>query len=104
MSDLISRKAAIEALAKAGCINYEATGDTYGMITAINVIKGMPAAEITTEGQKRGTWVDYRWNPIDDWTGYCATCSCCGEDSEYLSDYCPNCGAKMVKCHDGRIK
>ena len=42
MSDLISRKAAIEALAKAGCINYEATGDTYGMITAINVIKGMP--------------------------------------------------------------
>lgn len=45
MNDLISRQAAIDALGKAGLINYNATGDGNGMIQAINVIKGLPAAE-----------------------------------------------------------
>lgn len=31
-------------------------------------------------------------------------CSCCGEDSLEMGDYCPNCGAKMVETYgeDGR--
>lgn len=43
--DTISRKAAIDALSKAGLINYAATGDGNGMIQAVNVIKGLPSAQ-----------------------------------------------------------
>ena len=45
MSDLISRQAAIDALSKAGLINYAATGDGNGMIQAVNVIKELPSAQ-----------------------------------------------------------
>ena len=41
-------------------------------------------------------WVDDNGQEVKDRTGYCATCSACGEWSEYLTDYCPNCGARMV--------
>lgn len=43
--DLISRKAAIEALEAAGIINYQATGDFHGIINALTVIKNLPAAD-----------------------------------------------------------
>ena len=46
--DLISRQAAIDALSKAGLINYAATGDGNGMIQAVNVIKGLPPAQEPT--------------------------------------------------------
>ncbi len=47
------------------------------------------------------------------WTGeeegYYSECSCCGasflwEDYKYLGDwkYCPKCGAKLVRCENGR--
>lgn len=45
VEDCISRQAAIDALRDAGIINYSATGDGYGMIQAINVIKGLPSAQ-----------------------------------------------------------
>lgn len=44
MDDLISRQAAIEALEDAGMTNYQATGDFYGIVNALTVIKNMPAA------------------------------------------------------------
>ena len=35
------------------------------------------------------------------WTRYMAThdykCSKCGKHAEYVSDYCPNCGKKMIE-------
>ena len=49
---------------------------------------------------KIGKWVDDDGQEIKDLTGYCATCSACGEWSEYLTDYCPNCGARMVGEND----
>ena len=33
--------------------------------------------------------------------GFCATCSACGAWSEYLTDYCGNCGAYMGDEEDG---
>lgn len=45
MSDLISREAAIQALCSGALINYNATGNDYGMVKAINVIKALPSAE-----------------------------------------------------------
>jgi len=43
--------------------------------------------------RKTGRWIDDEGNAA---TGeYCATCSACGEWSEYLTAYCPNCGARM---------
>lgn len=43
--DLISRQEAINALGNAGIINYAATGSGNGLIHAMNVIKGLPAAQ-----------------------------------------------------------
>ena len=54
MSDLISRDAAIEALCSGALINYNATGDNYGMVKAINVIKSLPSAE---PERKKGRWI-----------------------------------------------
>ena len=51
--------------------------------------------------QKRGKWKE-RWS--EDYITYFHRCSVCGEDAltkeetahdEVLSNYCPNCGAKM---------
>ena len=49
----------------------------------------------TIETERTGNWVDDDGNVIKIRGGYCATCSACGEWSEYLTAYCPNCGAKM---------
>lgn len=97
MHDSISRQAAIDALSKAGLINYAATGDGNGMIQAVNVIKGLPSIQ-----PKRGKWIygedEYG---ID---GY--HCDKCGffvpwdythTFINYITDYnfCPSCGAEM---------
>lgn len=45
MDDLISRQAAIDALGKGAMVNYQAAGHDNGLIKAIGVIKGLPAAQ-----------------------------------------------------------
>ncbi len=92
MIDPIERQAAIDALSKAGLINYAATGDGNGMIQAVNVIKGLPPAQ-----PKRG-----RWEKVKGIEGaYDFRCSACHRfrfhNGEYLRKYnfCPNCGADM---------
>lgn len=52
MNDLIRRQAAIDALEDAGMTNYQATGDFYGIINALTVIKNLPTAEKRTEGSE----------------------------------------------------
>ncbi len=47
MDDLISRQAAIKALEDAGMTNYLATGEFYGIINALTVIKNMPTADLS---------------------------------------------------------
>lgn len=86
--DLISRQAAIEALEDAGMTNYQATGDFYGIINALTVIKNLPTTE-----KRTGEW-------LDDCGGM--ACSCCGfscDDPYYLGEanYCPTCGVRMTE-------
>ncbi len=49
----------------------------------------------TIEPRKKGKWIDDEGNTVTD--KYCAICSACGEWSEYLTAYCPNCGAEMTE-------
>lgn len=44
--------------------------------------------------QKAGEWQDEHGKPMR-WGSFAGYCSNCGKWSEYLTDYCGNCGAKM---------
>lgn len=84
MNELISRKAAIDAL------EWKWAGKA-----AIDAIKNLPSAQ--TE-RKRGRWVKQT-----DENCWWYECSECGDypmknayGHEELSAYCPHCGAKMV--------
>ena len=94
MGDLISRKAALEALNVKPDIRTMrggVSGIWINLLDAIGEIERVPAAEPV----RRGHWInrgyvcgEYEWE-----------CSVCGE-SEWRGStiglyYCPNCGAKM---------
>ena len=89
VDDLISRRAVIKALEKAGMVNYMATGDFHGIINALNVIKALPAAE-----PKPGKGLRIK----GEQSYVCRDCGQrCLETIMLLPkwDYCPNCGAYM---------
>jgi hypothetical protein len=84
MSDLISRKDAVDALT----IEYMdrgVLGEKWAVEKCIDAIKNLPPAEKT--GRR-------------NWIGFNIECSLCGftpcfDSTEPLYNYCPNCGAKM---------
>ena len=94
--DLISRQAAIDALAKfvPYAICDESTESyTNGLTDAYNLILQLPSAQ---PEQKKGKWIEV------DGTDYEQFCKCsvcgCGSDSfdtVYKPNFCPNCGADM---------
>lgn len=100
MNDLISRKAALEALNGSRSIRSMRGGITgiwINLLDAIGEIERVPAAEPV----RRGTWKMCRSTLKTDFatiTGTYPTCSLCGY-VEYGVDkstpYCPGCGAKM---------
>lgn len=112
MDDLISRQAAIKALEDAGMTNYLATGDFYGIINALTVIKNMPTADLSEYSDKlwktayeRGKAEAHpkkgKWIPVTNGRGG-HECDQCHEyapswqtGEEHLTNYCPNCGARM---------
>ena len=53
-------------------------------------LKRLPSAE---PERKKGRWLDSQGK--EKYVGYCAECSVCGGWSEYITDFCPNCGARM---------
>lgn len=56
-----------------------------------NYIMSIPAADV--EERKRGTW---KQTSDCGGVGYPVyTCSKCGMDNDYETNFCPNCGAKM---------
>ena len=114
MSDYISREAAIEAVReKLGCET--CNGSNVGIICtfcnvgeAILMIKNIPAADV--EPVRHGRWKPLFESEITGWNPAFAgcdpigayVCSCCNSEATYtcddefdLSNYCPNCGAKM---------
>ena len=46
----------------------------------------------------RGAWLDSKGRIM--FSGYSANCSVCGEWSEYLTEYCGHCGARMKGADD----
>lgn len=93
--DLISRAAAIDAflteLTKREWKNFLHTWSTVEVKYFVaDMLEKLPSAQ---PEPRRGKWYDWKGNIVT--SGYCGICSACGEDSEYLTDYCPNCGADM---------
>lgn len=95
MNDLISRRAAIQAIDDLpNC--YNGYSDTYDKAYIIGAIEELPSAE-----QRRGKWINdkglYRCSVCNNlWTGWWAVIvpeeRMCKE-----MKYCPNCGAKMER-------
>lgn len=87
MDDLISRQAAIDALIEwYGC-------EPSDIGAFENIVKQLPSADAVE--RKRGRWV--RKN-IGGW--HCSECDNqapfpCMASCQYLTDFCPNCGADM---------
>lgn len=104
MADYISREAAIEKIREAGCTDCGgSSGGICGFCdfeNAVRLVNGLPAADV--EPVRHGRWIS--WEDADN----CIPspnrheCSVCHDAAqvlvnglELLSDYCPNCGAKM---------
>ena len=105
-SDLISRKAAIDAfdgvkVDEENCTEYD-IGYNDGIDFAVSRLSVLPSAQ---PERMRGTWI-IKDNPGTEW--YRVTCSECGENvtseipligflpnAKAVWDYCPYCGADM---------
>ena len=100
MSDLISRKAAIDALdvlCQEHRYKIPGKGETYSQYNeawqdaldrAEGAIGNLPSAE-----PKRGTWIDTGGE--EEWYAREYECSECGGTMLGESNFCPNCGADM---------
>ena len=85
MKEYIEREAALACKQPIGA---------YGMDISSEDIKAIPAADVVEV--RHG-----RWKKVHDEVCYWLACSVCGEEipkrfgTDYYTDYCPNCGAKM---------
>ena len=101
MNDLISRQAAIDAIHNLYAI-HGSEGSWIDQKDAFKALNSLPSAEPV----RHGKWVPKTIiiGGRDHVSGM--KCSVCGEDplnaegDEFLTDYCPNCGAKMVEYED----
>lgn len=88
MNDTIYRRDAIQALVD----TKEIKGFAYRMLE--DRLMEIPSAD-----RPRGKWID-KSNGIEGAWNYC---SVCGEQAIDLYDFCPNCGADMIKGADDDI-
>lgn len=98
MGDLIDRKTAIEAVKKYGKDAISAGRETLDPVDDVElcrVIDALPAVDAAPV--VHGRWIPRKGK----WFAY-FQCSVCGEkisypsaDGKALTNYCPNCGAKM---------
>lgn len=103
MSDYIKREDAMELIDK--CVSHTSPkaeaidfdfrhGEINGLNWACDIIEAMPSADVAPV--RHGRWVEsFKVNAPPTlrsrWT-----CSWCGNVQTYgITDYCPNCGAKM---------
>ena len=91
MADLIDRQAAIDAVNKLVEWYKEKWHESRPTSeSVIDVLNNLPSAQ---PERKKGRWLDDQGK--EKYDGYCAECSACGGWSEYITDFCPNCGADM---------
>lgn len=93
MSDLIDRQTVIDMLQSQAYDDWNQGASTTwanAFSECAEMIRNLPSAE---PERKRGKWLDDYGNEKKD--GYGADCSVCGGYSEYLTDYCGDCGAYM---------
>ena len=106
MPEYISREEAIKELREVYENEYPtASGDfdEYASHDVPNVLRNMKVADV--QPVKRGRWIDiYEWAKMHDSTpsGMCTYywCSECQKEQEKKSNFCPNCGARMIKDGD----
>ena len=102
MSDLISREAAIDAVADLYWMDERLLNFKKEIDATFDKIKALPSAQPEPR-PKRGKWVDVmteEWCTFDE-----CKCSVCGV-VEYFNkgwkkfSYCPNCGANMERSEE----
>ena len=91
MKKYIEQEAAIELGKKQSCAGIIDGGD-YCNISA-NMLRNIPTADVVEV--KHGQWI---YNNMGGW--HCSECNnqalfWCMASTQHLTNYCPNCGAKM---------
>lgn len=94
MSDLISRQAAIDAVADLYWMDERLLNFKKEIDATFDKIKALPSAQ-PEPMPKRGEWIfhsiesPYRWE-----------CNKCGDKVRARYNFCPNCGAKMERSEE----
>lgn len=88
MKKYIELEAVIKLGKKQSCAGIIDGGDFCNI--SANMLRKIPAADVMEVRHGRWIWDGYVYDA--PWQ-----CSECGAFSEYESNYCPNCGAKMDK-------
>lgn len=91
MSDYISREAVLSS--RSVIEVYDANEDIVDWGVSFDTIKAIPAADVAPV--VHGEWGEWEYGAGH----YCTVCGkdslCDGVEEEVLSNFCPNCGAKM---------
>lgn len=105
MLDLISRKDAISILQKEinkfiPPLNNTDWWMRYGIHLSKTIIEDLPAIDSVPSAQKTGKWIEKNIVLTTDPPQHVWYCSECGivkswYTDEVLTNYCPNCGARM---------
>lgn len=101
MSDLISRQDAIDAIrASASKFTGFMEMEMYTDDDAVEAINGVPSAEPV----RHGKWILERRFTIDSMHSYIQyQCTCCGRYYVTKTNYCPNCGARIVEPQESEV-
>ena len=95
MSDSIYREDAIRTVCECECYSGDNPCEEGKGCYAVNELRKLSSAD-----RPQGEWIDSQGRPMRLYESYSANCSACGEWSEYLTEYCPHCGARMKGADD----
>ena len=83
------------------CISRQAAIDAVGLSRVPGHIKARIAnLPPVTPAPKIGRWIGFEYPITDFATSYRYKCNQCDEMVEWLSNYCPDCGAKMQEVEE----
>lgn len=93
--DCVSREEVLDAIDKYILRKPEGCVEVKELLKLITKVYHMPIYRIPSAHpqRKKGKWIDGKGNVKI--VGYGAYCSCCKRESEYVTNYCPSCGADM---------